>query len=467
MEEGRMETKTEVEKLADFVCRARFEHLSSEAVRSLKIRTLDSLGCALGALENDVMHRLKMHIGELGNEGRCTLIGGGSAPPDRAAFFNSALVRYLDFNDSYLAPKETCHPSDNLGGILTCSEYRNADGRDFLVSLAVAYQVQCRLSDAAPVRARGFDHTTQGAFAAAAGVSRALGLDAAQTAQALSMSGTAFNALRVTRTGSLSNWKGLAYPNTVFCCTHTAFLAKHGITGPREVFEGNKGFMDTVSGKFHIDWASEGLEKVRDTAIKRYNAEVHSQSVVEGVLELAREYDIDHRSIERIEIEIFDVAYNIIGGGEEGDKHTVQTKEEADHSLPYLVSAAILDGQLLPEQFGGERLLSDDVQEMLRKVVVREAADLSGRFPEYMPCRIAIYLNDGRVLKKEKSDYEGYTTRPVGWEAVAEKFRSLTETQLDSGIAREIVNGVKNLETIEVRGLTDLLGRVLEQRAVV
>src|SRR5206468_7254402 len=126
----------------------------------------------------------------------------------------------------------------NLGAVLAASEYALSNGREFLTALALAYQVQCRLSDVAPVRAKGFDHTTQGAYAVAAGVARALGLDQNGVANAVAMSGTAYNALRVTRTGSLSNWKGLAYPNTAFGATHATFLAMRGITGPLEVFEG-------------------------------------------------------------------------------------------------------------------------------------------------------------------------------------------------------------------------------------
>jgi 2-methylcitrate dehydratase len=466
VEEERMTEKTMVEKLADFVHKARYEDLSDEAVHALKIRTLDALGCALGSLGHSTMHRLKSCLEELEEEGACTLIGGGSAPPDRAAFYNSALVRYLDYNDSYLAPGETCHPSDNLGGVLTASEYRDGSGKDFLTSLAVSYQVQCRLSDEAPVRARGFDHTTQGSYAAAAGVSKALGLDPEQTANALAMSGTAFNALRVTRTGALSNWKGLAYPNTVLCCTHAAFLAKHGITGPREVFEGNKGFMDSIAGEFEIDWGHEGLEKVRDTAIKKYNAEVHSQSTLEGVLELREEHGLDPREIERVEIETFDVAFHIIGGGEEGDKRVVRSKEEADHSLPYLVSVALLDGRVLPEQFFEERVSGQDVQELLRKVQVRQSADLSRRFPESMPCRIAIHLVDGSVLRREKTEYEGYPTNPVSWETAVRKFRNLAGPHLATPATGEIVNAVHTLESIDIRGLTDLLGKVQEHKAV-
>jgi 2-methylcitrate dehydratase len=126
---------------------------------------------------------------------------------------------------------------------------RGASGADFLTALAVAYQIHTRLSDVAPVRDKGFDHTAQGAYAAAAGVTKALALSGDQIANAVAISGTANNALRVTRTGALSHWKGLAYPNTAMAATHIALLAAHGITGPEAVFEANKGFMETIRSR--------------------------------------------------------------------------------------------------------------------------------------------------------------------------------------------------------------------------
>src|ERR1019366_3100494 len=92
---------------------------------------------------------------------------------------------------SYLAKGETCHPSDNLAPILAAAEYSGTSGRELMTALAVAYQVQCRLSDVAAVRAAGFDHTVQGAYAVAAGVARVLGLDASRAASAIAISGTA------------------------------------------------------------------------------------------------------------------------------------------------------------------------------------------------------------------------------------------------------------------------------------
>ena len=188
-----------VDQLAAFVVGTKYEDLSQTAIYQEKIRVLDAMACAIGALDGDPIKIIHEQITEFGDAGLCTLIGGGRTAPDRAALYNSALVRYLDFNDGYLAKGETCHPSDNLGAVLAACEYAGRTGKDLLTALAVAYQVQCRLSDVAPVRAKGFDHTTLGSFAVAAGVARALELDQSKTAHAIAISGTAFNALRVTR----------------------------------------------------------------------------------------------------------------------------------------------------------------------------------------------------------------------------------------------------------------------------
>jgi 2-methylcitrate dehydratase len=448
---------TRVEQLAAFVVHTKYEDLSDEARQQLKIHILDALGCAFGALEGDPIKMLRAQLEDFGGKPLVTLIGGGKTAPDRAALYNSALVRYLDYNDSYIAKNETCHPSDNLGAVLAASEYALSNGREFLAALALAYQVQCRLSDVAPVRAKGFDHTTQGAYAVAAGVAKALDLDQHGVANAIAMSGTAYNALRVTRTGSLSNWKGLAYPNTAFGATHAAFLAMRGVTGPLEVFEGNKGLMDAITGRFELDWSQENMEAVRRTSVKKYNAEFHSQSALEGILELRAKHHVRPEEIESIKIDIFDVAYHIIGGGEEGDKQRVSTKEEADHSLPYMVAVALLDGDVSPAQYIPERIVREDVQSLLQKVTIQPDEAFSKRFPTEMPCRIQMTLKDGRTLAIEKQDYEGFYTRPMTWEKVVAKFERLAGPFTGFEQRTAIIEVVAHLETNEVALLTDLL----------
>ncbi len=451
---------TEVEQLAEFVVRASYDDLSDAARLQLKIRVLDSIGCAIGAVDAEPIELIRAQMDDFGGTGRCTVIGGGQTAPDRAAFVNSAMVRYLDFNDAYLAKGETSHPSDNFGAVLAAVEYAGGSGKELMTSLAVAYHVQCRLDDVAPVRAKGFDHTTQGSFAVAAGVSRALGLGRSATANALAISGTAFNGLRVTRTGNLSHWKGLAYPNTVFGSTHAAFLAMRGVTGPLEVFEGNKGFKETISGPFDIDWSHENLERVTHTILKKYNAEIHSQSTLEGLLELKSEHSFDTADVARVDVETFDVAYNIIGGGEEGNKKIVRTKEEADHSIPYVAAVALLDGHVMPEQYLPVRIRAADVQALLQNVFVRPVRRYSERFPEEMPCRVTVSLKDGRVLTKEKRDYEGFFTRPMQWETVVRKFKTLSAPYAAEPLQDQIVEAVAKLDSIHASDLSRLLTQV-------
>src|SRR3990172_4166899 len=329
------EHQTLSERLGRFSELARWEDLSSGARQELKIRTLDSLGCAFGALTSMPARMLRQEIDAFGGTPLCTLFGGG---------------------------KTSRHPSDTLGAVRAAAESRGATGKEFLTALALSYQVHCRLSDAAPVRQRGFDHTTQGAFAVAAGCGQALGLDASHIAHALGISGASNIALRVTRTGALSHWKGLASPSAAFNGLRAAFLAMRGITGPLEVFEGTKGWMQAVSGAFDLDWSLEDLERVLRTIVKKYNAEIHSQSAIEGLIELMKEEGFLGEEIDRIRVDIFDVAHLIIGGGAEGDKTSVQTKEDADHSLPYILAVAALDGKVMPAQYAEARIGRDDVQ---------------------------------------------------------------------------------------------------------
>ena len=450
---------TLVEEMGEFVSSSSYKVLSAKAALQLKIRVLDAIGCAIGALSADTVVRIRALEEGFGGSRLCTLIGGGKTSPDGAALYNGAMVRYLDFNDSFLAKGETCHPSDNIAPVLAASEYSGASGKDFLTALAVAYQVQCRLSEVAPVRAKGFDHTTQGAYAVAAGAARALSLSPAKAANAIAIAGTALNALRVTRTGRLSNWKGLAYPFVSFGALTAVFMAAKGITGPLEVFEGNKGFMDSIAGKFEIDWKRENLEAVTRTIVKKYNAEVHSQSAIECILALQAESRFRAEDIKSIGLRIFDVAYNIIGGGEEGNKKLVETKEQADHSLPYILSAALLDGQVMPRQYLPKRIAREDIQSLLRKVDVSPDEQLSTKFPNAMPCSVTIRLKDGRSLEKSADDYEGFFTRPMSWEVAAEKFHSLASSRVPEGLRMKIEDAVRRLDQIEIRELALLLGR--------
>lgn len=310
------------------------------------------------------------------------------------------------------------------------------------------------------MRDKGFDHTVQGAYGAAAGAAYTLGLDVEKTANAIAISATAYNALRVSRTGNLSHWKGLAFPSTGWTSTHAAFLAMRGITGPEEVFEGNKGFKESISGDFELNWEDEDLERVTKTIVKKFNAEIHSQSTLEGLQDLIKEHQFDPKEIENIVLNTFDVAYNIIGGGEEGGKKNIRTKEEADHSLPYMMSALLLDGNVLPAQYAPERIQREDIQELLQKVQVVEKKEYSERFPFEMAVDISIKFKNGKELHIDKKDYEGFHSRPASWEFITEKFHNLSAAYAEEALRNEIIAVVKDLENFRIKELMELLGKV-------
>lgn len=454
----------EVDRLAAFVRQARLEDLSLPALEQLKIRVLDTVGVAIAALPAEPVRAIRRLTDTLGGTGLSTLVGGGRTAPDRAAFYNAALARYLDFMDSYLAAGETNHPSDNIAPVLAAADYRQASGAEFLTAVAVAYQVHTRLADVAPVRDKGFDHTTQGAYAVAAGAAKVLGLDEEGIANAIAISGTANNALRVTRTGSLSHWKGLAYPNVAKEGTHAALLAEVGITGPREVFEGNKGFRETIAGDFHVDWSGEDLESVRRTVIKKHNAEIHSQSALDAALDLRGEPGFDANAVDSVRLRTFHVAHQIIGGGEEGDKRTVWTKEEADHSLPYMVAVALLDGEVQPEQYEPQRIAAADVQRLLRKVEVQPEERLSTLFPQHLPAELEVRLTDGRLLRARRNEYRGFHSDPLDWTAARQKFDRVTRGFTTAEQRNRIADVIASCEDRPTTDLTSVLAEVGDVR---
>jgi 2-methylcitrate dehydratase len=184
---------------------------------------------------------------------------------------------------------------------------------------------------------------------------------------------------------------------------------------------------------------------------------------VDAILEMRSEHgirpaDLAEGKVAGVDIDTFDVAFNIIGGGEEGDKRVVRSKEEADHSLPYMAAAALLDGELTPRQYSPDRISRDDVQSLLKRVRVVARPELSERFPREMPCRVTIALADGRRFVKEKSGYEGYPTSPARWETVEAKFHALSAPFAGKGMRDRVVEAVRSLETVRVRELTELLG---------
>src|SRR5687767_11668200 len=239
---------TLAERLAEFAIGLKFEDLPAAVVYEGKRRIIDSLGCALGAWHADPCVFARRVASTFSAERGATLLGTPHRTPvDWAAFANGCLVRYLDYNDTYLS-KEPAHPSDNIPAALAVAESEAASGRELILAIALAYEIQCRLCDTSSIRARGWDHVTYGAFSSAIAAGRLMALDADRFRHAIGIAGVASAALRQSRVGELSHWKGTAFANAARHGVYAAMLAREGMTGPAPIFEGEKGFEILVSG---------------------------------------------------------------------------------------------------------------------------------------------------------------------------------------------------------------------------
>jgi 2-methylcitrate dehydratase len=451
---------TQVETLAKYAARASFADLSAESRRQLPIHILDSLGCCIAALEAGPIQACREQVTEFGGAGPCALIGGGKSNPIYAAFWHTALVRYVDFMDNFLAPTETCHTADNFGVALTIADYAGASGRDLMLAVALAYTVQSRFVDHANFMTRGFDHTAQLAFSLGAASGRLLGLDEQQIGHAIAMAAVSDASFAVVRAKPLSQWKGLASAQSALGSMNALFLARRGVEGPLRVIEGPLGIDHLLGMRIQIDWDKQGYEGVVESTIKKYNAMIHTQSAVHCMIELVNQHEIDNDKVASIEAEVFQLCYDFAGGGLYGVDKVVETKEQADHNLPYLLAVALLDHDVMPAQFTPERIIKPDVQELLKKVSVRPNHEYTDQYPRKMPAKITIRLKDGKTIEHEVQDYPGLASHPFTWEDSVDKFDKLVARCLDDDLRGEIKDAVHSIETIEVRDLTKLLGHI-------
>src|SRR5262245_53107419 len=229
-------------QLANYSSSFRFEDLSKEVVHEVKRRVIDSLGCALGAWNEEPCVIARKVASDFSAKHGSIIIGTNhKAPPDWAAFANGCAIRYFDYNDTYLS-KEPAHPSDNISAALAAAESVGAGGGELITAIALAYEVQCRLCDAASIRARGWDHVTYGAFSTALASAHLMKLDPVKTRHAVNIAGVAGAAMRQARAGELSHWKGVAFATAARHGVFSALLAREGMTGPAPIFEGEMGF---------------------------------------------------------------------------------------------------------------------------------------------------------------------------------------------------------------------------------
>jgi 2-methylcitrate dehydratase len=399
-------------QLAHFACSLEFEDLGTNVVHEVKRRLIDSFGCALGAWNEEPCTIARTVVSDFSAKNGATVLGTDrKVPPDWAAFANGCCIRYFDYNDTYLS-KEPAHPSDNFSAVLAVGESVGATGREMILAVAIAYEVQCRLCDAASIRARGWDHPTYGAFSTALACAKLMRLDPERTRHAINIAGVNCAAFRQARVGELSHWKGVAFANAARHGVYAALLARAGMTGPAPIFEGAMGFekelgvslgnVAEVFDKTNEAVAGEGpASMILKTSIKYWPAEYHSQSAIEAALHLRNQIP-DRTQVKSMVIESHDASVDIIGSEEE--KWHPQNRETADHSLPYITAVALIDGEITDKQFEPKRFTEPAIVSFLQSVEVKRNDELSALYAEAVANIVHVTLTDGRTLTK-RVDY--------------------------------------------------------------
>jgi 2-methylcitrate dehydratase len=238
------------------------------------------------------------------------------------------------------------------------------------------------------------------------------------------------------------------------------FLASRGVTGPTYVIEGPNGLAQALGKSIQVDWDNLKLDCFDRLALKTYNTAIPAQSAVFCTPELHKAHPFDPADVVSIEADVFQDAYDFTGGGRFGPKKNVHTKEDADHSLPYLMAVALLDGDVQTAQLEASRIAKTDVQDLLQKVTVRPDDGFTARYPAELPSRVTVRLKSGQSFTQEISDYAGAPTRPFTWKEIEVKFDKLAAGHATEKSREKIKNAVRSLEVIQVSDLMEVLSAI-------
>ena len=424
-------------KMARWVNELKYEDLPEKTIHEVKRRVIDSLATTFGAYWSRPARVARAKAMAVNDPPPSATVWGTNhpTPPDLASFANGTMVRYLDYNDTYLS-LEPAHPSDNIPAAVATGQTAGKNGKDIILAIVIAYEIQCRLCDAASLRAGGWDHVTYGALSTALAAGKLWGLTEDQLEHALGLAGVCNIATRQTRTGQISDWKACAFANAGRNGIFAADLARRGMTGPNEIFEGPKGLMhqlDIPTAK-DVVFGEAGDFMIDKTYIKFWPAEYHSQSAIDACLQMRPR--IEGKDISKIHIKSFEAAVSIIGS--EPEKLRPTSRETADHSMFYCCAAALLDGDVTLATFDKDRLTDPKILDLIDKTTIVEDVELNKAYPKGIPNDITITCSDGTQVNKRVDFPRGHAENPMTDDEIVTKFNCMA----DGVVTRESAQGV-------------------------
>jgi 2-methylcitrate dehydratase len=462
---ARSEDASLAERLAAYADRLRYDDLDAATVERVKVLVVDTLGCGLAAFDAEAV-RICREVALSPVGGVSTIIGTDRrTTPDLAAFANGAAFRNQDLNDIYVAPRagsQGAHPSDHIAACLAVAEAERASAADLITAIVLAYEINCRLVDAVDLASRGWDPPVLSLPAVALAAGKLMKLTPAKLVEAVNLAINDHIPLGQTRAQTLSDWKGLADAEANRNAVFAARLARAGLTGPAPIFEGRWGFFKLVSGPAEVDvgaFGGRGSEfRIHRVGMKPFPVVVHAQTSVLAGIELARKVgDLDR--IASIEIATTRRGYQMAGS--EAEKWAPQTRETADHSLPYVAARAMFDGDVNHHSFELDKLHDPRIVAFMRKISVKPDPAFDA-FSGAPPVRFTAGLKDGSRVVAQVDNMPGFPGLPMTRADVERKFRSNLDARWPAQRTDDILRALWALDQAD--DLSSLLGRLLVQK---
>jgi len=445
-------------RIVRFARSIEYAQLSPAAIHAAKARVLDSIGVGLAAFMAPPVRIARRVVPTVIDGGWSARIWGSGSrtTPDLAAFVNGTMVRYLDLNDAYRT-LDASHPSDNLPGFLAVAEARGLTGRDVILGLAISYEIQCRFTDTVPFNAAGWDQPLVGAMAAALAAGRMIGLSDTQMGHAMALAAIPHFPTYQTRSGELSMWKGCAGPNGARHGIFAARLAEEGMTGPYNAFEGIFGIWKQglgAPGSFTLPGpGSTTTLGIQQTNIKKYPVRDSCQLPIDTALELRTK--LDPNRIKSLHVRTYKSAH--AGAVADPELWAPETRETADHSMPFSIAAALADGEVDAESFEHRRFKDEDVLALIRGMKVDIDAEFSKQTPAIRNCWIEATLDDGRKAVAHRQLTTAEIERGTPDDVLEAKFHRLTRALLPEDVRRRLAEQCWALDGLaRVDGLIDL-----------
>lgn len=440
--------ETVTARMSRWAAELQFKDLSQEAIYQAKRFLLDSIGCALGGYQqHDVKIALEV-LDEVAGRGRATVFGTGQRiDPVSAALANALMIRCMDYNDIYWK-QDPSHPSDIFPAALACCERARTGGKELIVGLVLGHEFEMRFCEAAfpGIRERGWHHATLTAFVSPIVAGRALHLSWEQIQHAIGISASRHCTLGAVTAGKLTMMKNTVDPLATQSGVLAALLAEKGYTGPEHVVDGKEGLTHVFGPEWKLNLLTDGLGeswRITQCGMKAFPTEALTHTPISAVLDLVKTNNLQPEQVEKIQIRSLARAADILS---DPSKYDPRTRETADHSLPYVIAAALVERQVTPAQFTMEKIMDAKIRAQLKKVEVVADPEIEKVFPALQRVMVNITTTDGRSLSKQLDFPKGDPRNPLTDQEVEEKFAALAEGVLSTQAQKKVKEAVWNLE---------------------